>query len=287
MASKIKMKNLESACRRFFYSRGFSEVKTPETVKSPFPEPNINAVPSADGYYRTSPELHLKILLSQGMRNIFEIGPCRRQGEKGKLHKEKFTMLEWYQNDADYKTLINFTKDMLVYISKELLSSNVISFKGICLDFSAEWQIYSLSELFAKFANMNMQQALKKNLFEEILTDKIEPNLPRKNPVIIKDYPAEMAALSKLKADNTSLCERWELYLCGVEIANTYTELTDPLEHRQRFNEWCEIRKNNGLEEYRPDPAFLDALEMGLPESAGCALGMDRLLMIMNDADCV
>lgn len=286
-AMDISDKNLTSAVRRFFTSRSFTNVETSEVIVAPFPEPHINAIPTDGGYFRPSPELHLKILLSQGQRDLFEIGPCFRQGEVGKLHKEQFTMLEWYQNDADYYDLISFTKDMLVAVAEDLTGSTKVAFRDEMIDFAADWQIYTLNELFAKFTNVSPEEALNKELFEVLLTLEIEPKLPKDVPVIIKDYPAKLAALSKLKLGDPSVCERWELYLGGIEIANTYTELTDPDEHRKRFAEWCEIRRKNGALEYPPDPAFMQALEHGIPESSGCAMGLDRLLMVLNDAECV
>ena len=284
MAFEFTQDDLVDSIKRFFLAKGFTEVKTPLVIASPFPEPHIDAVLVDGGYFRTSPELHMKILLAEGQQKIFEIGPCRRKNETGRLHREEFTMLEWYETGADYNDLIEFTRELLLYVCRDTTGLTKVQFNGNELDFASSLEIFTLSELFARFANITPEEALQKSLFEEILTDKIEPQLPVEKPVILKDYPAELAALAKLKEDDKSISERWELYLAGIEIANTYTELTNSEEHFSRFAHFANQRREAGSPEYPLDPQFLKALKKGIPDSAGCALGVDRLYMILSGA---
>jgi len=289
---KMKTVNLSydliiALLKSFFVAKGFCEVKTPSVIRFPFPEPHINAVSADNGFYRTSPELHMKILLSEGHKKIFEIGPCRRKDEIGRLHREEFTMLEWYETGADYNDLIEFTKEMLLYVNREAVGSSKIVFNGHIIDIELPWEIISIREAFANFANMTPEDALRDGKFEEVLTAQIEPQLPENRPVILKDYPAELAALAKLNEYDKSLAERWELYIGGIEISNTYTELTDPGEHDRRFAKFANQRKEAGSPEYPVDPLFLKALKKGIPKSAGCALGVDRLIMILTNADSI
>ena len=276
-----------NSIKSFFILKGFSEVSTPIVIKSPFPEPYIDAIPIGNKYYRTSPELHMKILLSKGEKKIFEIGPCYRKGESGKLHREQFTMLEWYEVGADYKTLLSFTQELLMFIVKDITGETEICYNGNIIDFSSQYDFISIDEAFAKFANITAEDALEKGLFEDLLNSKIEPKLSLNKPVVLIDYPAELAALAKLKSTNTLLAARWELYLAGIEIANTYTELTDVEEHKYRFAKFAKKRRELGAIEYPVDPEFLLALKEGIPDSAGCALGIDRLIMILTDSDSI
>jgi elongation factor P--(R)-beta-lysine ligase len=279
---------LISLLKDFFDSKNFTSVNTPIVINSPLPEPHIDALLADNGgYYRTSPELNMKIILSESKKNIYEIGPCFRKDEIGKIHKEKFTMLEWYEVGANYIDLIDFTKEMLIFLAKKLFNSTTIEFNNRLINFDSDWEIFTIEELFAKFTQTSPIKALKCGKFEELLAFNIEPNLPKDRVVIVKDFPAELAALAKLKVRDRGIAERWELYLGGIEIANTYTELTDKNEHLQRFAKFANIREKIAAPEYPVDPRFLSALDRGIPDSAGCALGVDRLNMILNDDDSI
>ncbi|MBN1863977.1 MAG: hypothetical protein JW808_03660 [Victivallales bacterium] len=271
------------ALRDFLLSRGLREASTDEVVSCPLPEPYIDAVPApGGGYYRTSHEIGLKILLSRGSGDIFEIGHCWRANESGRLHREKFTMLEWYVVGANYLDLITFTREMLLDVSQAVSGASRLSFGDSATDLGAEWLLMTVGEAFDRYSRLKMSDAVSLGVFEEELSFRIEPSLPQEVPVVLIDFPAEFAALSKLSDENPSLCQRWELYIRGVEIANAYTELTDPLEHRQRLAKFADVRKGNSSEEYKENKEFMEAVNRGIPHSAGCALGVDRLNMTLN-----
>jgi len=270
--------------RKFFLKEGFKETATPAVVESPLPEPHINAVKApGEGYFITSPEIFLKIVLAENPGDIFEIAACRRSDESGRLHKECFTMLEWYKVNEVYTGLIEFISRFLLFMSETLSGSSKITYQNQEIDFSLPPYTVTVEKAFDEYASLSMREAMEKGVFEEILVTEIEPSLPKNIPVIMMDYPAEFAALSKLKKDKPYLCERWELYIAGIEIANTYTELTSCSEHSERFAKFAEERAAGGMPEYFVIDEFKKALERGLPESAGCALGVDRLFMIFAD----
>lgn len=281
--NRITLEKITDCISDFFISRGFTEVNTPLVIPAPVPEPYIDFIKKSDGYLRPSPEIEMKILLSQGHEKIFQIGPCFRKGEKGRLHKEEFTMLEWYEAGADYNNLMEFTRDMILFLADKILSSTSVEYNGETIELASGWEIMTVAQAFAKFADTSPQEAIKKGIFEDTLVNQVEPFLSRKRPVILKDYPSRFAALAKLKEGDIKASERWELYLGGIEIANTYSELIDPVENRARFAKFAEERQALNKEPIPVNEEFFQALEKGIPESSGCALGIDRLAMIIND----
>jgi len=279
---------LVSAIRTFFKEEDFQEVKTPIIVPAPIPEPHIDAIPAGKGYLRTSPEAEMKIMLAEGAERIFQIGPCFRAGETGRLHSEEFTMLEWYQTGADGMDLIPFMKKMLLKTTEAIHGTETekILFQDHYIDFAAEWRVLSVEEAFAEFADISLETALDKNIFDETMLERIEPNLPKSEPVVLTGFPATQATLAKTDAEGKTAL-RWELYLGGVEIANTYTELTSPEEHSARLKAANNQRTDNGKLPYTRHGEFLAAVEKGIPESAGSALGLDRLMMVMANANSI
>lgn len=274
-----------SATRNFLHERRYLEVETPVLVRTPALELHIDACPAGSYYLRTSPELHMKRLLGAGYKRIFQIGPCFRSGELGNLHNPEFTMLEWYQADADYMDVLAETKDLLRHLAKTCLGKLTLERNEKSLDLGAEWQLFSIPELFKKFAGWNPAADFNERRFDNDLVNCIEPRLPIDRPVVLLDYPAQVAALARLKADDVRLAERWELYLAGIEIANAFSELTDAAEQRKRFEECARKRRAMDKVVYELDLEFLAALEKGLPPSAGVALGIDRLVMLFGGVD--
>ncbi|HMO04205.1 MAG TPA: EF-P lysine aminoacylase GenX [Kiritimatiellia bacterium] len=257
-----------SGIRHFFAQRNFLEVETPVRLPCPALETHIDAEPSGDWFLRTSPELHMKRLLAAGFERIFQIGPCFRRGERGERHHPEFTMLEWYRTGTDYLGILDDTKALLAAAGLP----------------ERRWEVIPVSEAFLRWAGWDPSQAYDAARFELDLVDKVEPALPRDRAVVLIDYPAEAAALSRRKPDAPHLAERWELYLDGIEIANAYSELTDPEEQRRRFAEAARARAAMGKPVYAVDEAFLAALEAGLPPCGGIALGIDRLVMALAGA---
>lgn len=258
--------------RAFFHDRGFTEVETPIRLKTPCMELHIDAEPSGDQYLRTSPEIFHKQLLAAGCERIFEVGKCFRRGEIGPLHNPEYTMLEWYRANADYMDILNDTKALI---------------QSVWDDGPAEWTVLSVSDAFLEFAGWDPAGNYDGDRFDIDLVEKVEPALKQMGgAVVLKDYPVEAAALSRRKADNPLLAERWELYINGFELANAYSELTDPVEQRHRFEECAAQRMALGKEVYAIDDNFIRALD-NLPPSGGVALGVDRLLMVMTGQTCL
>jgi len=270
--------------RLHFYNEGFLEVETPIAIKAPAPEDYINAPQAGAHFLRSSPELHMKRMVAASYNKIFQIGPCFREGEIGKIHNVEFTMLEWYENSQNYMGLMEFLKEMLHEIVVKIKGSSFVDFKGQKIDFSSDWEVMTVKEAFSKFANTDPETAVKNNEFELLLIEKVEPNLPKDRPVLLKDYPSSMAALSKINVNNPETAERCELYLGGIEISNAYSELIDYNEQKVRFSMAHANRENRGLPKYPEDEDFFDALKNGMENFAGCALGIDRLAMIIADA---
>jgi lysyl-tRNA synthetase class 2 len=260
---------LMRSIRAFFYERNYTEVETPIRMETPCMELHIDAEPSGTHFLRTSPELFHKQLLAAGHSRIFEIGKCFRSGEFGPLHHPEYTMLEWYQADADYMDILEETK---------LLISKIWS--GI----SKDWKRLTVSDAFLEFAGWDPAGNYDEDRFDIDLVEKVEPAIKAiGGPVVLMDYPVEAAALSRRKKDNPLLAERWELYIDGIELANAYSELTDPVEQRTRFEECAEQRRTMGKTVYAIDEGFIQALEH-MPPSGGVALGVDRLLMLIAGA---
>lgn len=276
---------LMCALRAFFTDRGFLEVETPLRLRAPAPEVHIDAEPSGDAWLRTSPELHMKRLLAAGYERIFQVGPCFRRGEYGARHRPEYTMLEWYRAGADYHDILADTKALVLFLAREVLGSTLLRRGGRELVLEPVWEYLTVSEAFVRFAGWDPAERYDADRFDLDLVDKVEPQLPREVPVVLADYPAAAAALARRKPGNPRVAERWELYLDGVEIANAYSELTDPAEQAARFDEWNRARAAAGKPVYPLDRDFLAALEKGLPPCAGVALGVDRLVMLFAGAE--
>ncbi len=276
---------LISSIRQYFDAAGFAEVETPVMIKAPAPEEFIEAPQAGEMFLRASPELQMKLMLAAGFKKIYQIGACFREGEFGRKHRPEFTMLEWYDSGADYNDLLKFTAGMLRHLAVFTAGSSSVSYQGSVIDFSAEPEIITVKDAFLRFTGVTPEAAMEADRFDELMVTKIEPVLGRGRPTFLTDYPAARSALARLKASDHSVAERWELYLSGIEIANAYSELIDPAEQAARFEEAASARARGGYRPYPPPAEFLQAINAGMPESSGCALGIDRLIMIFTDAD--
>ena len=256
--------------RAFFDARGFTEVETPVRIPAPAPEPHIDCPPSGDWFLRASPELQMKKLLAAGMERIYQIGPCFRAGEKGRRHSPEFTMLEWYRANADYLDIARDAEELLAEVLKRD---------------HADVQRITVREAYLRWAGWDPVETWDQDRFDFDMATKIEPNLP-KEPLFLTDYPAPAASLARLKSDDPRVAERWELYVDGIELANAFTELIDPVEQRRRFELAREERRALGEADYPLDEKFLDALAR-MPPSGGVALGVDRLVMLACGASSI
>lgn len=276
---------LTDAVRRFFRDRGFLEVDTPVLLPANAPEAHINAVPAGRGWLRTSPELHMKRLLAAGNDNIFQLGPCARDGEQGRWHHPEFTLLEWYRANAGYVEILADTKALLAFLARDLRGTTDFTWQGRPVSFAQElWEKVTVSQAFIQHAGWDPAVAFDPDRFDLDLVTRVEPALPADRPVLLIDYPTPLGALARCKPAHPALAERWELYLAGIELANAYSELTDPVEQRIRFEAANAARKKRGAEPYPLDETFLAALAR-MPPAGGIALGLDRLLMILADVD--
>jgi elongation factor P--(R)-beta-lysine ligase len=269
--------------RLFFIDQGFLEVETPLRIPSPAPEENIEALPSDNWFLQTSPELCMKRLLAAGYPRIFQISKCFRAAERGDRHLPEFTMLEWYVAGFDYQQLMDQCEKMMEAITKEM-GIAAISRQTQKTNLAPPWERITVAEAFSRYAPVGLEDALTLDIFDEILVEYVEPRLGVSRPTFIYDYPAKLAALAKLKESDPACGERFELYIGGLEIANGFSELTDAVEQRERFEEALKIRAAKKWARYEMPEKFLDALD-NLAPCAGIALGIDRLVMIMAGAD--
>jgi len=191
-------------------------------------------------------------------------------------------MLEWYRAGTDYQGLMEETEELL----RVAAGRPRISYRGRTIELTPPFERLSVAQAFERYAGCSMDQALAQGNFDELMVERIEPNLGLHRPCFIYDYPASLGALARLKKDAPNLAERFELYLGGLEIANAFSELTDPDEQRSRFKAEAAQRAKDGKAAYPMPEKFLEELE-DLPASAGIALGLDRLVMVLLDAACI
>jgi lysyl-tRNA synthetase class 2 len=271
------------AIRAFFIDREYLEVETPIRIPAPAPEAHINAVITDDWFLQTSPELCMKQLLAAGFSRIFQICKCFRHKERGTKHLPELTMLEWYSTGHNYRDLMNECEDLICAVAHLINGNDKISCRGREIDLATPWTRMSVAAAFDRYASMEMEQALEKDCFDEVVATEIEPNLGSTTPLFLYDYPAPCGALARLKPRNDLLAERFELYIAGIELCNGFSELADPAEQRARFEKEQLLRMSFGRPVYPMPQRFLKALK-DMPDAAGNALGIDRLVMLFCDA---
>ena len=304
------------AIRRYFDDLSFDEVETPILQVSPVMDAHIHAFRTelkgvdlnvkSTPYLHTSPEFAMKKLMVTGMSKIYQICHVFRNAEGSKRHVPEFTMIEWYRTEADYTDIMEDCVGLLRSCAKAVNIKEYKYKEHVCDPFK-EWERLSVNDAFIKYASINLESFLDdKNglkvavealdlhtadddawddLFFRVMDEKIEPFLGMGVPTILYDYPASMASLSRRKGSNPSFAERFELYVCGIELANAFSELTDAKEQLARFKEEMDYKEKFYGERYPIDHEFIAALEHGLPESGGIALGIDRLIMLATGAE--
>jgi elongation factor P--(R)-beta-lysine ligase len=306
-----------AALRTWFAANDFVEVETGALQASPGNETHLHAFATKwvapDGaawpfYLRTSPEFACKKLLTAGERRIVEFAKVFRNRERGALHAPEFTMLEWYRAEEPYQTLI---KDCAAVLAQAATATGTrhLSFRGRSADAFAAPERLSVAEAFTRFAGIDLLATLREgepdrerfahaasgvgvriadddtwgDIFSRVLVERIETKLGIGRATILDEYPAGQAALARPSPKDSRVAERFELYVCGVELANGFGELTDAAEQRRRLEQEMTEKQLRYGERYPLDEDFLAALAQ-MPEASGIALGLDRLVMLTTGA---
>jgi lysyl-tRNA synthetase class 2 len=275
--------NILKAIRDFFVDQGYLEVETPHRIPAPAPESHIDAIASGTWFLHTSPELCMKRMLASGYDKIFQICRCWRDKERGIQHIPEFTVLEWYRAECDYWSLMEECEAMIRTVAAAIGLGKKILFRDQEIDLTGSWERITVKGAFERYAQTSATEALKRELFDEIMVKDIEPNLGIDKPTFIYDYPAERGSLARLREDDPSVAERFELYIGGLELANGFSELIDIEEQRKRFNEESQTRRSLAKPIYPMPEKFLGELK-DMPPSAGIAMGVDRLVMVFLNA---
>jgi elongation factor P--(R)-beta-lysine ligase len=308
---------ITAAARDFFRSRGFTEVESAVLQASPGNEAHLHAfateLQAPDGtrsrlYLHTSPEFACKKLLAAGERKIFDFARVFRNRERGALHHPEFTLLEWYRAEESYEALMEDCAALLTAVA-HAAGTRRLSFRDRIATPFAEPERMTVAQAFTHFADIDLLASVSADdtdrdalaaaathagirvaaddtwadVFSRVLVERVEPNLGVGRPTILYEYPVAEAALARRTTHDPRVAERFELYACGVELANGFGELTDADEQRRRFQaEMAEKERLHG-ERYPLDEDFLTALA-AMPAASGVALGFDRLVMLLTGA---
>ncbi|HSW69983.1 MAG TPA: elongation factor P--(R)-beta-lysine ligase [Gammaproteobacteria bacterium] len=290
--------------RVFFRDRNILEVDTPLLSHATVTDPHVvgipaifkkNNAPEQTVYLQTSPEYAMKRLLAFGSGSIFQICKAFRQGDLGRIHNPEFTMLEWYRIGFDHHDLMNEMDELLQTILKTFPAERVTYAKLFEKFLGVDPHTASRQELIQCAADHHIQIAFKQEtaecdmLLALLFTHCIEPKIAEERPLFLYDFPISQAALAKIRYEEIPpVASRFEVYFKGHELANGFHELQNSTEQRKRFeNDLLVRKKNNILDDVPLDENFLAALDAGLPECAGVALGIDRLVMIALNANCI
>lgn len=298
---------LQSALRQWFAGEGFVEVETPILQVAPGAEVHLTGFATdwelPDGEERerwlhSSPEFAMKKLLAGGLPKLFQFARVFRNAEGSALHHPEFTMLEWYRADTGYETIMADCAALLRLTGVEALRWGEHS-----CDPRAEPERLTVSEAFRRYAGVELIATIGNadalsaasgiamhaddswdDVFFRVMFEKIEPRLGMGRPTILCEYPISMAALARAKPGDPRVAERFELYVCGVELANAFGELTDPQIQADRLEADMDLKEELYGLRWPVDEDFLAALDHGLPDCAGIALGFDRLVMLATGA---
>jgi lysyl-tRNA synthetase class 2 len=278
--------------RDFFSERCVTEVETPLLSMAGNTDPEIESTRTHDGrYLRTSPEFALKRLLAAGSGDVYELGRVFRANESGRAHNPEFTMLEWYRIGYGYHALMDEVAALVRHCGHDKFSAwpvERLTYRELFghhlgLDpFTADRDTLASTARKHDVDNIDLSRRQWLDLLMSLV---IQPALPERQLTFVYDYPADQAALARVRQGSPPVAERFELYLGRTELANGYKELTDAAEQTRRFETENKIRSRRGMDVYRFDEHLVAALEHGLPECAGVALGVDRLLMALSGAE--
>ena len=308
---------IQASLRDWFAAEGFTEVDPAALQVSPGNEAHLHAFATAavdDAgaarrmFLHTSPEFAMKKLLAAGETRIFAFAHVWRNRERGVLHAPEFPMLEWYRAGEDYGRLMEDCREVLARAA-EAAGAEAFRFRDLACDPYAAPERLSVAEAVRRHAGFDLMETLGdaerlagaleaagvsarddegwSDLLSRLLVARVEPRLGQGRATALDRYPASEAALARRCPDDPRLAERFELYACGVELANGFGELTDAAEQRRRFERDAEARRNRGLTDVAPDERLLAALAHGLPNCDGVALGVDRLVMLATGAETI
>lgn len=312
MACRLARQSVVRTIRRFFERRRFIEADTPALQISPGLEVHLRAF-RAEGYMlHTSPEFAMKKLIVAGLPRIFQLAHVFRNEAKSDTHHPEFTMLEWYRAGTDYRAMMRDTICLTRACARACGATELRHRHRTCNPFAA-WEKLTVAQAFKRYAGMDVMATLPRDaalcpdpkllriqaekigiscadadtwedIFFRIMLNKVEPELGDAVPTILYEYPACLGALARRKPANPCVVERFEVYACGVELCNAFSELTDAAEQEARFA--YEIRQKKKLygETYPMDDDFIAALRHGMPACSGNAVGVDRLIMLITGA---
>jgi lysyl-tRNA synthetase class 2 len=295
--------DLVAATRSFFGDRGFLEVETPSRVVCPGLEPHLRAFPAGgDRWLITSPELHLKRLVAAGADKVVEFARAFRDDESGPWHRPEFTMLEWYRANAKLDALETDCEELVAALTAIPGARSAVGECSLAGPFERTTVRDALmSRTGIDYTELGSRDAMAEavsarghgvapdddwdDVFFRVWIAEVEAHLGRERPVLVHDYPASQAALARTRREPWGeVAERFELYVAGIEIANAFHELTDPVEQRRRHEADREARRRAGAPVYPLDEEFLATLEAGMPPTSGIALGLDRLIALLLGA---
>ncbi|QOI10780.1 elongation factor P--(R)-beta-lysine ligase [Blochmannia endosymbiont of Colobopsis nipponica] len=287
--------------RRFFFDRNFLEVETPILSRASVTDIGLSSfqvdftlaggINSKLLYLMTSPEFHMKRLLAAGSGSIFQLFKSFRNEEIGRYHNPEFTMLEWYHLNYDIYDLMHEAYDLLEHIFNFNKSPEFISYRAVFNKYVGFDPLLSNREALYKFASeCSLSDAIslnddKNSILQLLFSVLVEPNLGQSIPIFVYHFPVEQAGLSRINIKDIRLAERFEIYYKGLELANGFYELLDHHEQRRRFLRDNEVRMKINLPPQVIDENLLSAMEFGLPDCSGIALGVDRLVMLALKAD--
>ncbi len=304
----IKRAQIIRAIREFMDERGFIEVETP--MMHPIPGGALarpfmthhNAL-DMDLYLRIAPELYLKRLIVGGFEKVYEIGRNFRNEGISPRHNPEFTMMEVYWAYVDYEAIMRLTEELIHYVSERVLGTSKITYQGSEIDLSPPWARKNLFDAILEHTGVDFTTIRtddearavadelglevlptddRGRIIDEVLKKRVAPNLIQ--PTFLIGYPVEISPLAKRSQQDPSLTERFQAFIGGLEIANAFSELNDPIEQRERFEEQMRRREAGDEEAHQMDWDFVRALEYGMPPTGGLGVGIDRLVMLLTDS---
>ena len=305
---------VETSIREFFRAKDFREVRTPLLVPCPGMETHIRPFEISrherpPAFLPTSPEFAMKKLLVGGLERIYQICPAFRDEPESTTHRPEFTLLEWYRAYAGYEEIMGDTEALFEFVAQRLFGKSSLRFQNREISVAPPWPRLRIRDLFLEKTGVDLVKSSDReslaheckrlglrpdendswdDLYFRIWLNRVEPELPRDRAVFVTRYPSSQSALAvkDRDSDGSIWAKRFEVYAGGLELANAFEELTDPVEQRSRFSEDMDLRERTygpGFPRTPIDEGFLQALEEGLPPSGGIAMGVDRMVMLFAD----